>query len=381
MDRTDVLEVTEAAGGGVLRHLLQIAEHLDRDRFQLTFALSPRRMRDREAVCDRIRGAGAHVVFVPMARRIAPLADLAAYRRLLRLLQRDEYDVVHAHSSKAGFLGRRAARKAGIPRVFYSPHAFAFQCGGPFGWLYQTLEQVADGYGGTLVAVSHGECEAAVRNRIVPPARACIVPNAIEAPAVPTPEERRAARLELLLPPDGLPVVGTVGRLTEQKGMDVFVGAASRVLRGRPDARFVIIGDGPLRAKLDEIVDALGLGTRLSFAGYRANAADLCAAFDVYCQLSRWEGLPYALLDAMGRGIPAVASPIAGNTDLVREGETGLLADQATDAGEAILKLIEDHETAERLGHAGRELVLREHALPDFVARLSALYRGERPTG
>ncbi len=377
MDRIRVLEVTEAAGGGVLRHLLDIAEHIDRTEFALTFALSPRRMRDPDRVRARLLDARAAVEFVPMARRISPVNDLLAYRRLLGLMREGEYDVVHAHSSKAGMLARRAARQLGMSRVFYSPHAFAFQCGGPAGRLYAALERFAAGYDSILVAVSQSERETAVRNRIAPADRVCVIPNAVAAPGVPTGEEREAARVALRLPRGGSPVVGTVGRLARQKGIDAFLHAATRVVRARPDANFVVIGNGPEKDSLERLADSLGLGRTVSFAGYRDDAADLCAAFDVYCQLSRWEGLPYALLDAMGRAIPVVASPIPGNTDLIENGQTGLLARRATEAGEAILALIDDRERADRLGRAGRRLVLDCHALPDFIERLSALYRGE----
>ena len=378
MARIKVLEALEAAAGGVLRHVFQIAEHIDKDEFDLTVAISPARMVHPERDLQRLRDLGVRVEIVPMLRRPAPVADVAALRRLVRLMRREKYDVMHAHSSKAGFLGRLAARRAGIERVFYTPHAFAFQCGGAPGWMYRQLERVGASFGGTIVAVSESEKELALEARLAPPGRARVIRNAIEAPPLPAPEDRRRAREKLGLP-QSAPVVGSVGRLAPQKGLEYVVRAAGRICAERDGVRFVLIGGGPLEPRLRGLAERLGIADHVLFAGRRDDAADLCAAMDIYVQPSLWEGLPYALLDAMGRGLPAVATDIAGNSDAVTDGATGLLVpprDPAALAG-AILDLLDNGEKGRQLGDAARDLVVREHNVEDFIASVEALYRGD----
>ncbi len=368
-----MLEVLEAAGGGTLRHVAQIAEHLDKAEFDLTLAVSTSRMRHPQSELAGLRALGLRVEVVPMMRRPAPFADFVALHRLTRLMRRERYDVVHAHSSKAGFLGRWAARKAGIRRVFYTPHGFAFQCGGARGRFYAELERVAARFGAMIVAVSEGEKELARSSGAAGAGGLCVIPNAIHPPEPPTAEQRAAARAALGVPED-VPVVGTVGRLCVQKGIEHLVRAARQF-----DARVVVIGDGALHKRLARLAAKLGITSRVLLPGHRDDVQDLHAAMDVYVQPSLWEGLPYALLDAMGRGIPTVATDVPGNRDVVRHGETGLLAPpRCPDAlADAVNRLLADAEVRRSLGRSGRELVLRRHNISDFIASIARLYRGD----
>ncbi len=375
MARIKVLEILEAAAGGALRHLFQIAEHIDKGEFDLTAAVSRERMRDAESDVRRLEELGVRVEVVPMLRRPAPVSDLVALRRLVRLMRSGGFDVVHTHSSKAGFLGRLAARRAGIRRVFYTPHAFAFQCGGLRGRVYRRLERIAGGFGGRIVAVSEGERALAVEGGIVPPERVCVAPNGVEDPGVPGPAERERARAGVGLPVSAI-VVGTVGRLARQKAPDDLIEAAAEALRDCGDMYLLIVGSGPLAARLVRLADSLGVSGRVVFAGERADAADLYAAMDIYVQPSLWEGLPYALLDAMVRGLPAVATDISGHRDVVEDGVTGLRVPPSDRSAlaRAILSLAGDADRRAELGAAGRELVRRNHSVGEFIRSIEALY-------
>jgi glycosyltransferase involved in cell wall biosynthesis len=371
-----VLEVLEAAAGGALRHLFQIAEHIDKDTFELTAAVSPLRMRATERDLARLRAAGVRVELLPMKRRIAPLADAAALRRLARLIREGGFDVVHAHSSKAGFLARVAARRAGVRRVFYTPHAFAFQRGGPLGWCYRQLERLGARFGGVLVAVSPSEGHLALGCRLTTEDRLRVIPNNIPPPPELTAEDRRRARAALALPPDGM-VLGTVGRLVPQKDPLGLVEATALLVTSH-QARLVFVGDGPLERKTMELAERLGIRDRVLFAGFREEPGPLFAAFDVYVQPSRWEGLPYALLEAMGRGLPVVATDVPGNADLIRKGVTGDLVRPGNPEtfAASIAVLLGDEGKRRAMGQAARERVLERHRLDDFVRSIEELYRG-----
>ncbi len=376
MAQIRVLEILEAAGGGALKHVFQIAEHLDKGEFDLTVAISPTRMRNPQREIQRLRAFGVRVEVIPMKRRPAPFADLRALCALTRLIRRNRYDVVHAHSSKAGFLGRRAARAAGTPKVFYTPHAFAFQRGGASGWLYKRLERMAASFGGVIVAVSEGEKELAVTSGIASADRVRVIKNAVGAAPEITAEARAEARAALGLPQHAH-VAGTVGRLVRQKGCEYLVRAAKDVIQRHEDARFVLIGDGGLDARLRSLTKQLGIAENVVFAGHRADAAGLYAAMDLYVQPSLWEGLSYSVLEAMGGGLPVVATDISGNTDVVKDGVTGLVVPprDAQAIAEAVRLLLDDVERRRELGRTARELVLSRHNLADFIEAIADLYR------
>ena len=122
----------------------------------------------------------------------------------------------------------------------------------------------------------------------------------------------------------------------------------------------------------------LGIAENVVFAGHRADAAGLYAAMDLYVQPSLWEGLSYSVLEAMGRGLPVVATDISGNTDVVKDGATGLVVPpgDAQAIAEAVRLLLDDVERRRELGQAARELVLSRHSLADFIEAIADLYRG-----
>ena len=133
-----------------------------------------------------------------------------------------------------------------------------------------------------------------------------------------------AVRAELGIPA-GAPVVGTVGRLTRQKGYADLIEAAALLVARAPDVRFLIVGDGELRPELEARAEALGLAGRIVFAGARPDVERVLRAMDVFAISSLWEGLPTVVMEAMAAGVPVVATDIPGNNDLVSHGGTGWL--------------------------------------------------------
>jgi glycosyltransferase involved in cell wall biosynthesis len=370
MRKTRVLEIVEATGGGVLRHLFQIVEGLDYDLFDVTVALSSRGWHDLTAMVERIERAGARAERVEMLRHISPIADLRAARALTELIRCGRFDVVHAHSSKAGFLGRLAARRAGVSRLFYTPHAYAFQCGGLRGRIYLAAERFARRFGGTTLAVGEGERDLSIGRVGVPSDRVRVVANSIALPDPVTPERRASARDSLGLPRDAV-VFGTVARLDVQKGVERMVELAAR---NEPSgAIWAVIGDGPLRVRLEELARRSDAAGRVRLLGRRDRAAELCAAFDVYLQPSRWEGLPYSILDALGLGLPVLATDIPGHREV---------CSLAVNWGPALPdpELLRELATAPRFRpplESSRCLVRERHSLAGFIAALTALYCGD----
>ncbi len=374
-----VAEVVEATTAGTRRHVTELVCALDPARFAVTVLGSTRRDPGFLADIDRMRRHGVDVAVVPMVRPISPFRDAAALFRLLGLLRRGRFDVVHTHSSKAGFLGRLAARLAGVPRVVHTPHTFAFQMEvSPFSMgLYRTLERLAACWTDRLICVCEAEREAARRAGLDRAGRCVVIPNGLPASAFEPTPDKGALRRRLGLRPEDR-VVGMIGRLASQKSPLDLVAAAAFTLKREPDVRFVLVGDGPLMPAVRREIDALGLGDRVFAPGALENGAGLVSAFDVFVLPSRWESLPYSLLEAMAAGVAIVATPVGGVPDVIVHEKTGLLAPAGSPAclALAILELLEDKSKRRTLGAAARGRAEERYRLEPLVDRIERIYAG-----
>jgi glycosyltransferase involved in cell wall biosynthesis len=378
-----VLQVVEATTAGVGRHVLDLSAGLVELGVDVTVACPPvREGAERDvALVERLAARGVAVAPLPMRRAIRPAADWRAYRALLALLRRERFDVVHAHSSKAGVLARLAARRAGVPAVAYTPHAFAFQGAPrrPSGRLYRGLERWL-GHRATdrLICVGRSERELALRHCIAPAGALALVENGIDpAPFV-------AAARDGARPLDDLdlsrPLVGFVGRLAPQKGLDVLIEALRLLVEAGVEASCVLVGEGEARAALAARVARYGLDGYVRFAGYRDDVPQVLAGLDVFVLPSRYEALPYSLMEAMAAGRAVVASDAGGNRDLVVDGETGLLVPAGdpralADALRGLLAAPGGEAGRARLGRAAQAAALARPAAAGMARRTLALYR------
>jgi glycosyltransferase involved in cell wall biosynthesis len=174
------------------------------------------------------------------------------------------------------------------------------------------------------------------------------------------PSAREARRAELGVSPDE-PLLGTVGRLTAQKGYGILLEAMSLVLPQVPAARLVIVGDGELVHDLRDRAVELGLEQAVRFTGPRQDVEELLSAMDVFVSSSLWEGLPTVILESMAAGVPVVATDVSGSRELVRDGSTGLLVPpgNAGALAEGIVQLLQDRKQGEELAMRARQEVRR----------------------
>jgi glycosyltransferase involved in cell wall biosynthesis len=373
-----VLQVMEATIGGTKRHLLALIRGLDRSLFQVEVAAPRVRAAafDDVSFSDEVREAGVRQLFAPMKREISPASDLACFGRLLALMLRGRYDVVHTHSSKAGFLGRLAARVARVRAVVHTPHGFFFldQPSPRKRAFYLGLERVAGFATDRLIALSQTELAEAIDNGIVPARKTALIENGIQMPAPSAPDA--ISRLRETIAPGATHVVGTVARFTPQKGPLDFVRMARSLVDSTPGVHLVWCGDGELRGQVEAMARELSVTDRLHLLGYRTDVFDVMAAMDLFTLTSHWEGLPYTVLDAMALEKPVVATAAVGTRDVVQDGVTGLLTPvgDAEAAARAIALLLRDGARAREMGAAGKDLVLRRFSQDAMVKRTGQLY-------
>jgi glycosyltransferase involved in cell wall biosynthesis len=371
-----VAQVIEATTGGAGKHVRELLAAMPRPEFAPTLIYSLGRDPTFADDVARLQAAGVEAHPVAMRRGVSPMSDQRAMRRIEHLLHKGEFDIVHAHSSKAGMLARVAARRAGVPVVMYTPHAFPFLMKtGPLAHrLYITLERWAARRTDLIIAVSPSERQAALDAGICPPERIVTIENGVNPDrALP---DRQALRCSLGIDSADL-VVGTVGRASAQKGWDTLLAAAPAVVARLPQARFVLAGGGELLPRFAREVARRGLADHVLLLGPRADGADLVAAFDVFALPSLWEGCPYALLEAMAAECPVVASSCVGSRDLVVSEATGLLVppEDPRALTAALVRLLRDAPLRRRMGEAGRERVRRQYQLSEKIALLLDTYR------
>ena len=376
MRRIKVAEIVEATAGGIWEHLRQILTFVDRSRFDLTVICSVRRDRNVELRLEDFCSAGIPVVRVPMTRAIRPWHDLRCCRRIAWELRVQHFDVVHTHGSKGGIIGRLAAHRTGGARVIHTGHTFPTQWAqGLKKSFYAALERRAARWTDRIIALSDSQKRLLLDGRICPAEKITVLANAINVDAVAGPNRRAGARERLGLPPDA-PIVGMVGRIVEQKEPTLFVQTARIIRQALPDARFVWIGDGPLREKMEAAArDAGLLGRNLVTTGCREDARELYAAFDVFLMTTAWEGMPYAVLEAMAASLPVVAVNVPGMNEIVEDGATGRLAEADASALAAeVVGLLANADVRNAYGEAGRRRVAGNYSVKGFIEQLEKLY-------
>ncbi len=329
MDRTVRVchVITRLELGGAQDNTLHTVTHLGPP-FAPSLVCGPGGLRD-----DDARRSGVPVTFVPsLVREIRPFRDLAAIAALARIFRRDRPAIVHTHSSKAGIVGRIAARIAGVPIVIHTVHGFGFNPTQP-AWLRGLLvglERAMTPLTTRLVLVSQANLDLGVRLGIVRGDRAALIRSGIHrrdfeaAASDPTLRNGAGLRGELGIP-SGAPMVGMIACLKPQKAPLEFVEIAARVAAQVPEAHFVLAGDGELRPAVEGRVRALGLEGRLHLLGWRRDIPRVLASLDVMVLTSLWEGLPRVVPEAIAAGVPVVATGVDGTTDILRDGDTGVV--------------------------------------------------------
>jgi glycosyltransferase involved in cell wall biosynthesis len=369
--------ITRLIIGGAQENTMLTAALLDPDRYAVDVISGPQTGSE-GSLQEEVRARGIPLTIEPaLVREIRPAKDLLAVVRLARFIRRSRYAIVHTHSSKAGVLGRWAAWLAGTPIIVHTVHGWGHhERQHPLARrFYILLEQVTQRITDKLIVVSPRNIEKGLADGIATPAKYVTIRSGIELDRFRRPARpREAVRAELGIPLDA-PVVGTVTRLSPQKAPLDFVTAAAQVAASRPNAHFVVVGDGPLRAEVESRVAAAGLAGRFHLTGLRRDVPDLLHSFDVFALTSLWEGLPRVLIQAMAAGLPVVATAVDGSAEAVEDGVNGLLTPpgdpQALAA--ALLRLLGDPALAVQMGAAGQERA-GEFGARKMVDDIAALY-------
>ena len=320
--------ITLLEWGGAQENTLYTVGELDPARYERSLLSGRGGMLDSAA--EKISGCRFRRVD-SLVREIRPLSDLRALASLTVLLREEKRRIrgapliVHTHSSKAGILGRAAARAAGADVIIHSLHGFGFHDGQSpaVRKFFVGLERLSSRWTDMFVAVSEENIRLGVREKIFPRDRCRLIRSGFDTGRFTTGSREEGRRL-LDIPGDG-PVVGTVAVFKPQKAPHDFVEVARRVAAEVPNAWFVMVGDGELRPEVERALAKASLDVRFRMTGWRREIPDLLRAFDVFLLTSRWEGLPKVVPQALISGVPVVATAVDGTCEIVDDGKDGFL--------------------------------------------------------
>lgn len=368
--------ITRLCQGGAQENTFHTVRLANTARFEVDLISGPTHGPE-GSIEDAIADAHIPVQREPwLVRQPAPVRDYLTYYRLLARFKQRRYHIVHAHTSKAGILGRMAALRAGVPVIVHTPHGNVFHgyFNRPLTKAFVALERKCARFTDRIIELTSGGVEEHLAERIGRREQFRVIFSGIDlAPFTSARARRMETRAALGVAPDEI-LVGGVGRLEPVKGFPYFVEAAAAIAQAAPNARFVLAGDGSQAAALQ--AQAAPLGSRFQFLGRRADVPDLMAAFDVLVVPSVNEGMGRVLLEAGAAGTPAVASAVGGIPDVVDDGETGLLTPPRDPQAMAadVLRLVQDAGLRRALGDQALAKVVPHYSLEAMVARIEALY-------
>jgi glycosyltransferase involved in cell wall biosynthesis len=335
------------------------------------------------SLLERARRWGYGVIIIDeMRRAILPRMDWQTYGRLADLIRDLKPDVVHTHSSKAGILGRWAAKKAGVPVVIHTIHGLAFTASTSrlANFAYRVLERQAAPMTTRIVCVADAMRDQSLAANIGRPEQYVTVYSGMEtAPFLDPPVPREQTRKQLGIADEHV-VVGTIARLFHLKGHDDLLNLAPELCRRHPQLRFLWVGDGLLRASFEKRIAAMGLQDRFSLTGLvpPEKIPELTAAMDVLVHPSRREGLARAIVQGQLAGAPAIAYDIDGNREGLIDGQTGFAIPPFDEGklGEKMSLLIENGNRRREMGARGREFARSRFDAKVMVDALERVYRG-----
>ncbi|MBN1870539.1 MAG: glycosyltransferase family 4 protein [Candidatus Omnitrophica bacterium] len=316
--------ITKLELGGAQLSTLHILSRLPKDKYTISLITSSKGMLKPDF------RALSHVQchFLPLLHRpINPLFDLAVFLQIYFILRKDKYSIVHTHSSKAGVIGRWAARLARVPVIMHTVHGWSFNdYQRPLRRkLFIFLERMTAKFTSNIICVSQKDIDTGLKYKIAPEHKFEFIPYGIPIPKfrrspAGIPEKKRGLGI---LNDD--PVIGMISCLKPQKSPLDFVQASLKIYEQHPRVNFLLVGDGVLRGKCKKLLNGSPLNGRFIFTGWRRDVSEILDVMDVAVLTSKWEGMPISVMEALCKGCPVVATGVGGTPELIKNRVNGFL--------------------------------------------------------
>lgn len=319
--------ITRLIVGGAQENTIASVERVDPQRYESHLWIGPQTGTEGSLI-DNARRRGITLHIIPnLVREINIWKDLLVTIQLARLFRRESFDIIHTHSSKAGIVGRLAAAMASMPHIVHTVHGWGFHdhMSPLLRKFYVVLERIMQRWTYPLVSVSNRTTQTGLKEKIARPEQYRMIRSGIPLKRFfPDRVRRNSRRRELGIGEEEI-VIGSIGRLSPQKNPFDFLRVASRLLGSHKNLRFIYIGDGPLRERMEAAKKEANVGNRLLLLGLRNDVPDLLRIMDITIHTSLWEGLPRVIPQSLATGVPVVAYNIDGIEESVIDGRNGFV--------------------------------------------------------
>ncbi len=378
-NKTKVLHViTRLDKGGSAENTFLTLKGMDRTRYDVALISGSIEdpTQDRR---QQIQEMGIKHFFIPeLVRNISFIKDCKALFKLYCFLRKEKYEIVHTHTSKAGLLGRIAAKLAGTPIVIHTPHGHVFF--GYFGPMrtnfFIRLEKIASLITDKIIALTNREKKDTIAFKVAKEDKLTVIHSGIELDKFTqsSTQDIRLLKNNLGIQEKAL-IVGTAGRLVPIKGPEYLIKAAEKILQIHKNIFFLFAGDGYLKEDLAALAQDLGIEKNILFLGWKDNAAEIISLYDIFVLPSLNEGMGRVLVEAMALGKPIVASNIGGIPDLIFHGKNGFLVppQKPDELAQYIQFLLEDKNIRKMMGQEGKELA-QHFSAEQMVQKIESLY-------
>ena len=354
--------------GGIEKLIYQFAAHLDRKKYHVSACAL-----DADGVYgDEIRRVGGEVSVL----RKNPGIDPKLWPKLYRLFKKEKVDIVHTHNFSPLFYAAIPARLAGVKALIHTEHART-----EFPDLKKRMvaERWLSYFADRFTAVSPRVKRDLIEHEKITPEKIQMIWNGIDSVLPPVDRPPEDVRRDLGISPTA-PIVGVCCRLKPQKGIQYLLEAAPAILKVHPETKFLIVGDGDLKPRLQELAGGLGVEESVVFAGFKSEIYDFLATFDVYVLPSLYEGTPLGLLEAMLLSRSVVATNVGSNAEIVQNDVSGKLVEpkRPDQLSNAISSLLANRKAREDMGRIARDKVLGLFSLDRMISEYELLYESLR---
>ncbi len=351
--------------GGAEQVIINLIRGLDRDRFEPMVCC----LNEEGAFADLVKARGVPV----FALRKRPGPDLATVGKIQCLLKEHRVDILHGHLWGGNFWGRLAARTARTPVVVVTEHSVDVWKK----WYHKAMDRFLAGWTDKVIVVSH-KVKDFYRSEVgLPEDKLAVIYNGIPLPGDPCPTPRQQALKKELGVADGVPVIANIGRLVPAKANHMFMEALRHLLKEGARFQALIVGDGPLRQRLEEEGKDLVREGVLCFTGLRQDMSDILDITDIAALSSTREGFSIVVLECMAKGIPFVATNVGGNDEQIIDGQTGFLTEvnNPRALAAAMSRLVNDASLRQEMGQKARDRLRRHFSLSVMVEQTQDLYQ------
>jgi len=370
MKKKVIAYVCEALGGGVRKHLVDLLDHIDKEKYELHVIHGVSRM-DSVFInaTERLNSVKFYSVN-EMEREVNIKRDFAAIKKTIKILKKIKPDVVHCHSSKAGVLGRVAAKFLRIKKVYYTPHGYIVQdpnISKKKKQFFCFIEKVlANKLTTKVIHVSQGEEAEAIRNNILDKEKSIVVYNGMNIPY------REEASIHKSFN------IVTIARMDDQKNPWDAIKIVEGLLKDYPQIKYTYVGDGKYYEEIAEYVKNNRLEKNIKLPGFMDNPYEVLKDADLFLLTSLYEGLPYALIEAMAFKVPLLASDVTGNNELIVNDYNGFLynLDNIEEGKSKLQVLINDKNKLMDMSKNANQHFLNNFTIEKMIQTYDRLYAG-----